>query len=1113
MVAIVPPTLMNLAGLAGTASEPHVREGNHLRVAHHPVFGLPVAPFIIQRATLDRLPDNFAMRRDIVFRNAANQILQLPITVNKGDKIRATIVQGLAANCIMVGMQTGKLPQQVEPRRDPVRPFVINRSPIGMPITRIPLDLASRRIDTGRLHEWLRANDRAAAPIDSGGDLRMRGFSASMGQGPALVGERRATPYVLAAPGIAEVEITGRGVIEDMVWLAASDVDAFRWQTIDVLALPHKEGRRYLSLTDPIGRAEGKLRTQAPKRRPLQETGGAIAPVAAAAFTDAEESSRVHALAAPLDRDLDVLIDGPTPPLQAVESIPVTDAAGNSLDATGGESAISVSHLGRVLQATLDPGVAAWLGYKGLDEKAPPHTVCFYRVFGFFRAPASLGATPENLYGLPLGTVPATDRDLGADEVFRTWMKLAGGYIRTENQDLAGGLEQASDYLVMGAVAAIDGRAPPEPPTPPELLAPEHVAWLPAVPPAAVREVDCPLKGLLVGATLAGEREQPIPGGYAALNRIVPTGVWHSLLSVGLSSGNNGALLSQQDGRQGTIADRNAGADAARYHFAQQDRFGRWSDFGARDAAPGPRPKPPRPVVQGSYAAPTAAAAALAGGVFNLVVPLPEADSLAPGSFPLSHVRLSFRHVDATDPASASVPMPDISATISTAVITEASPPPGEAPHRAVPVTMTGPILAPTAQRRMIITGVWVDSAGQESAVSEELRLLMTDPRPPAQIPIADVLLYSSRPDATGLAWVERAWPVPANNTPDYAVYYTDEVRLIAWLNAQGRQSEAQAITATQDRAARAGILRAMQSDFPDHLFERIPGAVTAPSAIERRFRHALSGSSRILNAYKLAVEAPASGARPNLAGLDTVFYGVPNSDPPPRPSVSVRLVDPAPGEPELVAEVTVTLEAGIAAGVTARIYRTRGGQADTMSAPVVADVILSAPDPVTGRQMAVLRDLGAAQIAPTAILSAFSNYQWFATAQGAPESGSSVPGLWSRASDPVALATVPLAAPTAPTFGGFGGMPVSGGTQDLTLAISHPLGLKATPLGRWRYEVLQAQPGDAWSVWAAGEVREEPFVIADPESGAVTPLTTSFKVRLFDPVGRPAPAISLVTT
>lgn len=1150
MVTTVSPRLMNLAGLPGLDEEPHIRTGNHLRVGHNPVLGLPVAPFVVQRTSIRQgLPDNFAPRRDVVFRDASDRILTLPITVQKGDVIRATIIAGPALQCIWVGMVTTAIKKPSDTVFPPVLthidPRVVTRvnsrlSPRLTTLTRTAVvqpvvtpEPAPKRVldllgDRVVLHPPAlnvppsrnlppRVNvpsrgDTTVPPQEKGGDLRMQVYGPSIGKGATLLGERLEAPYTFGAPSITEVQITGRGVITELAWLAAQDLEKLKWETIDVLHLPHKEGRRYLSVTDPQKRSEDKMRGQAPKRRPLQETIGAIAPDTAPIFTDSEESDRVHTLSAPLDNDLDVLIDGSDLPLQAAETIAVTDSAGNPLASDpGDESSISISHLGRVLQATLDPGVAAWLGFKGLDEEGVKLGLSFYRVVGFFRNPLAIGVKPEQLIGLPFGTIPANERQMSAPDVFRAVESMAGALLANEGRQLIGKLEDAGDYMMMAAVAAVDSRAIPAPPPPPTLLQPTHVSWLPAVPPAAVREVDCPVSDILVGATLAAEREQPIPGGYAQLNRLVSGGPWHSPLTLGLTTANDGELLGEQEPRQGVIADRQAGPDIARYHLAQQDRFGRWSSFAGRDAAAGPRPKPPRPVVQGSYFMPSIADAAVTGGLFRLRVPLPEVESLAPGSYPLSRVRLSFQHQN-IEPPIVGVPMPDITASATTAIDIDV-PPPGEAARRAVPAEMTGPILAPTEQRRMVITAVWVDTNGQTSALSEPLRLAMTDPRPPAQIAIPDVLLYSSRPDATGLAWVERAWSVPASNPPKYAAYYTDEVRLLSWLQGEGRIAEANDIAGTTDRAAKAGKFRAIQSQFPDYLFERLPGVIDDSTAGQRRLRHAVSGASRVLNAYKIAVEAPASGARPVLSGLDMVFYGVPNSDPPPRPVVTVKPVAPAAGEPLLVTEVTVTVEPGITKGTTARIYRTRGGVADPLYAPVIATLPLSAPDPVTGRQTVVLRDLGAADIAPSARLSAFSNYKWFAEVQGGPESGSSVPGLWSRHSDPAGLATIPLTAPGVAVFDGFEGVAVAGGTQDLSLKLSHPLGLQPTPVGAWKVEVLRAAPGEDWSRMLSGDILETPVVITDTTVGGFTPLATQYRITLYDPVGRPSPSLDVTTS
>lgn len=1096
MSSAAPVTLFNLAGLAGHAAEPHIQPGNHLRVGHHPLLGLPVAPFILQRATSGPgLPDGVDLRRDILFRDGADRVLTLPITVRKGDVIRATIIQGAGLTSILVGMVSRALSDSDD------TPTPTDLPPTdGLPGRR--LLVAASDVQTGRA-------------ATSQGKLTMRAFSTSASSGPVVVGERASAPYIIAAPAIAEVEVTGSGVITDMVWLAAQDIVDLKWETIDLLHLPHDGGPRYLSVTGAVPRAMDQVKTQGPKRRPLQDVTGAASPAASPPMTPPDEQDRVESLAAPLGIDLAALIDGPQPPLTASETVAVTDANGASLAPTSGEeSSVTISHLSRVLQGTIDPGVAAWLGYKGLDPSfGGDDGISFYRVLGFFADPASIGATPTEVTELPLALVPLADRQLSGSEVQRLVAGFAANVLQRENRMLTGNLRGLSGpFMLLAAHAAIDSRAVPEPPPRPRMDVPAHAGWLPATPPAAVRSIDCALAGVLVGATLAATREQPMPGGFVRLNRLCSNGRWHLPMVLGMTQANDGQPLVISGPWQGTISDRTAGAGPARYHIAQQDRFGRWSETANRDAPAGPRPKPPRPVLQGSYQQPALADAATTGGTFLLHVPLPEPESLAPGSHMLSHVRLRFAHHNVATPA-LTVAMPDVAALVSTAIVTDTTTPAAQLPRRAVPATVTGPVLQPTEQRNMVIDAIWIDSVGQESVPSEPLQLTMTDPRPPVQMPIADVLLYSSRPDATGLAWIERSWPLPGGPPPSYAVYYTDEVRLLAWLRANSRTAEAISISAITDRAARAGRLRTIQADFPDDQFERLPGAVDTTAATKRSFRHAVSGSSRVLQAYKIAVEAPGSGARPVLSGLDMVFYGVPNSDPPPRPSVTVKLVAPMAGDPALVAEVTVTLEPGVTRGALARLYRTRGGPASPLTAPVVNLLPLSAPDAVTGQQVVKFRDTGTAQIAPTARLTAFSRYQWFAEVQGAPESGASVPGLWSLPSDPVGLATVPVSPPAPPVLDGFGGTAATGGQDNLTLRLSHPFGLRPTPIGRWRYRVLRAPAGGDWALMAEGEAVEATLEVPDLVTGGFTPTATQFRVTLYDPIGRATPDLTVVTS
>lgn len=1117
------PALFHLAGLPGLSGEPHIRPGNHLAVSHHPLLGLPAAPFVLQRLN-PKYAGITNLRRDVIFRNEAGQILTLPIEVKPREEIRATLVQGSDVTCLWVGMLAEPARSRVRVPLTPIR-TVDSRlaptpvlTPIKLPQLTVPVvDLGRREkeqpptktapAEAASVMDQFRAQLAAGAKQGVKG-LRMRAYAPTSGWESALVGERGEAPYAIAAPGIAEVRITGEGTITDFAWIAAQDIWDQYWQSIDVLNLPHAGGTRYVALSDARMWADKRMRRQAPRRTPLQEAASILPPSAAASFAVGDEAARVHALADPLGADLDVLVNGATPPLKAAEQLPLTDAAGNALARDPGDvSAIVINRLARVLQGTLDPGVAAWLGYKGLDERYEDDgNLNIYRVAGLFCEPQDIGAMADDLLYLPLDGVPAQYRRLGRDAAYRHFSSLAAPALAVAGLRTANSLGSGQRYLLLFAYAAIDRQAPPAPPPPPTLLTPSHESWLFDASPSRRRVVRCPVAGMLAGGTLAVQREQP-SGRLATLNRPLPNSRWHRLLLPGVVAGEDGERLTELTPHEGVITDREAGPDAARYHMAQQDRFGRWSIYATSDAAAGPRPRPPRPVVQGHYAQPSAADAASTGGVITLMTALPEPEALAPGAMPLSHLRFSFRHHEAGADPDHAVNLPDAIAHASSAVAIDA-PPPGTAPRRAVPLEITGPVLQRLEARRMIVTAVWVDIEGRESEQSEPLRLLMVDPRAPEQMPIPDVLLYSSRPDATGLAWVERRWSVPTT-APTYAAYYSDEIRLLAWLRDSGRGAEAEEIATIADRAQRAGRLRDIQNDFPDHLFERLQGAVVAESPTTRRLRHAVSGASRVLNAYKIAAEAPRSGARPQLSGLDTVFYGVPNSDPPPSPRVHVRMVEPKGDEPALVAEVSVTFEAGVTPVRRVRIFRTRGGAADPLYAPVVTVLDVDADEDAGdgGARTITYRDTGIAQIRPAATLAPYARYQWFADVQGPPESGSDVEGLWSRTSAPVTAETVPATVPEPPPVT-VSGTSTDAGITGLSVHVGTDPDLSATVLGNWAYELLRQEPGgQAWELVADGIVTQTPLVIADPVPDHPTPAGTTLRLLLRDPIGRPLPA------
>ena len=139
------------------------------------------------------------------------------------------------------------------------------------------------------------------------------------------------------------------------------------------------------------------------------------------------------------------------------------------------------------------------------------------------------------------------------------------------------------------------------------------------------------------------------------------------------------------------------------------------------------------------------------------------------------------------------------------------------------------------------------------------------------------------------LAWVEHRW-TPQAGQSTFGIYYSDENRFRSHLEALGRDDLLAAIDGAEHAAARATVYRTNASLFTDHLFERLRDVDVTFNSGEVGFRHAVSGSLRVLNFYKVAAEAE-TGAKPDLADLEMLVFGVPNADPPARPIVEVRPV------------------------------------------------------------------------------------------------------------------------------------------------------------------------------------------------------------------------------
>lgn len=1138
------PGLLNLQALYVDPTESHAKAGAHIRVAHHPVLALPVMPFVLEKADVNVTEfERLQFREDAVWHMNGQQIFP-PFSNSDGDVATVTMPTGAGSMAIwaeivadpgsnqvpgVVPVIPDRLPTRPptrQPTRPPLRPINLNSGPrdrlrdldMGGP----DLTDLTDRLDLDRLNP-------SSVFVSA---MQVEGFLRSADSGTKSLGTRSDRPFAFSGPGLAKFIIRGRGTVVGIRWLAGDQTQkGLKWVVHDVLNLPHKGGMRYLGLTNWQNLCDNRVDAQSPKRRPMQDVTGAVARTAAPGHAPAEEFDRVNTLFRALEEPLDQLINSATPQHQHVTRHALTKETGDNVLPDESASA-TIPTLGLVAQGQVDPGVASWLGYKsfdGIHVDDPEHRMTFYRVRGYFRNPSEEVLNQDGYHIVRL-LVLAARQQFGLSslsQLLDNFIKVAQGWLTKRKVDIVPNQAQVQG-MIMGAMAVADYLAPLDVMQPPRMDKPRHIAWLPSRIDAPIRATETEVRGMLVGGALAVQMRQPQnTGPWRRLNRTIDhgEGAWRTLMLPGMVTRSDDAppLPAGVAAPDTVIADTRTGPDTLSLHAAQMDRFGRYSDWATTLGDAGIRPKPPRPVLIGSYRQPSISSG-LHSGKVTITVPLPEDDALAPGAHPLLRADITVE-VDGAAfgslfilPVSGAISIhpnndiPDPSAAPGPGGIQPSLPiPPGQ-DRRGVRVTIDGPMIPATQSRALRVVARWRDTALQSSVLSEPFSLTMTDPYPPAQIAIPDVLDYAARPDATGTAWVERDIP-GASTGVNYAVYYADENRLRDYLRHSGSNTDTALLTqleAESDSAARATALRLVQTRFPGHLFERLEGAVETSPAL--RFRHALPGSLRVLSAYKVAVESEANAAGPDLSQLDTIFYGVPNSEPPARPSVTVNLVPPNAGEPALVAEVTVTLRAGVALASLARLKRTRSGVIDPLRNPVIGTEPFGPVDSVTGLQTAVFRDIGSAEIATAARFLSFIQYAWIAEAQGTEEPGSvssasgSVPGLWGEASAPATLTLIPETDPVAPIFSGSSSLPAPGGFTDIELMFDYPQDLTPGSAGPWHIRVERALPDAGLSLLSENPATGgTTFSVND---GDVVPSGTRFRVRVIDPVGRESPAV-----
>jgi hypothetical protein len=1063
----VTPALFGAHALPCTSSESHARAGNHLRLHHHPLFGLPVAPFIIERAVMDS-PKPLRRRHNAVrFYTASGVEITPPFNVHPDSPVTARIATRPFETCIWAELLAYTTPSSTGMRTHGFGAGPAMSLPMSPP---------------------------EPAPV-----LHVTAFLTSA-LGPAPIGSRSGPPFAFSGPGLVELLIQGSGTVNGLDWVEQRDEQRLDYAPFMVLSLPHQGGPRYLGLPNAATLADLRVREQSPYRRPLQDCPQTPPPFAAPPHSTTDELARVHALVDGLATDLDQLIRASGPLGSVTSSEPIFDETGRSI------GSMSQALLHRIQQQQGDPGTATHLGYKTLDTGMADFEtpLVFYRITGWFAAPPPPTTAAERLLASLLALLPPENRSIDPAK-FETMLDsmLAHQQLRTTPESRRR-FSEPGPFIGATCIAIADRRAPLDPMEPPAITRATSQEWLPGRP--GRRSIGIGLAGVFVGGLLAAQKRTP-PAAFATttLNRRTTSG-WHLPIMLSLS-GDPAAGPSPRPGT-GLLTDDDADGGPIGYAVAQQDRFGRFSGWASRTAAAAVRPLPPRADVTGYYTPAPVASAATSGGTILIHIPVPRPATLAPGSHPLREVRLTLR---------------DERLGTTTTLTLAASTAVTAGTQLRIELTRTGPILDPTEVRFLTLQARWIDTASQEGPLSEPFPLRLHDLRPPPQLSLPDRLQYSARPDVTGLAIIEHRWqPVPGQAS--FGVYYTDETRMRAQLASLGAPGAAllAELDAAPDAAARATIWRRERTRLPDHIFERLDGVVRETSGGGRAFRHPVSGSLRVLSAYKIAAES-ASGARPLLAGLDLLLFGVPNADPPPRPLLSLSPTDPVDTEPPIVVAAEIRIQPGASIGHRWRLRRTATATANPLTMPVVAEGPLPPPDPATGEQHITVRDSGPLLIAPDARLRPWMRYAWTVEVQAPPESGSvaagaPVPGLWSPASNPVSLVIVPPQPPAAPSALTLSGTPASGsagpGLANVSLAVSHPGPLQGGVLGAFRVRLVRQRPDQPPEVFLEQDIAEAgDFTLAVSATGEVLPAGTRFTLTLFDPVGRASPPASATLT
>lgn len=1040
MSTLPPSWAMGAVGIDGS-DDPHLAKGVHLRVFTAPEIGLPIQPFVVYRMEQDNAQRHLknSIRSDITWVDSNDRVLTLPFTVTPKNPVTGYITRPSGLHAIAVGVVNDK-----------ARPPDLTRGFSGVAESLLVMDAF---IDTA--------------------------------QGRRVIGRRESPLYMLAAPDIHGVVLSGSASVRAAFWVADEVTIVDKLKPLMLLDLPMPVAARYEGLPDAKERAEKRVRIGAPTRLGLHDDPGVSGPGAAAPADDNDEWERVKVLAEELLPYLEHV-------LEDLSELPAALTRPQVLSGGVQPSAFAeaqVSSLRAVLSATADPGMAKWLGFSAVDDDpvALAASLTVYYVRGFVAIDLNgLGFAQHLSLLLSGGRLTA---DLTSPLLpFKVPMLSKDGlpvFDFTVPVVVFPGVPPARPAapgigapLAPAALIGPKGTAPPS-------TSDGQGPWLAEfIPPEARREVVLPLFRLTAAPSLAAARQEGTT--LMPLNDIHPVSA-RALALVPAVPEN--AL----DTGTGELSDRTAPQDPVRYRVAQADWFGRWSEWTERSIGAKERALPPAPVIDTHYvlAPATPVDDTPRFGTLNVRLRVPRPEDLAPGSRLLVSA-----HVDA-----------QIGGVAVSASGTVTSPTQG-----VLDITLPGPagMITRAGQVDALITARWHDGVNSGPS-SEPLKRTLVDPRPPMALVLDPTLRYSARPDAVGRSRMVLDWEAAPGVR--YRVYTTDETRLRGALQERADAGNTTALALLADLVAtptpahrgEAYTQLGRVDLYTRDLFTNLTAEPLAPPPGPTRFSYDLSGSLTVLAFFKIVALSEDNVESP-FTDATLLPVGVPSGGPPPRP-----ILDFMGFTDEGNARLRVTVVRGPQAAARWRLRRSVAESADALRMPIVAEGTVPEADG-EGPATFEIEDAGLDQLAG-GTLRPWTRMSWRVEVQAGSPPGSTLPGEWSPASGAAGGMHVPPA-PSAPTD-----LTIESVAGDVvTLAWQHPDALQKGSQGGYRFDIYRREPG-LKEAFAGFVLADNPSVVTGLGSArsfhhtdaGPTPAGTTWRIVTLDPVGRLSPPSNTV--